>query len=335
LTTIVGCGEPLQEKRQDDLNEIFLGGDISNILVGAARLLPVFASATGRKNDVQTKVLTCVGNDARGRALIKLYEDAGVQTDLIITLPRKTAAYELVSSTSGNEMKLNYKFLDREDSAARYLFVGSNDNIKRFLAKADRDTFLVTTGIAISRPLNKSAFDSFLCTLDAVKAQGTTIVFNTELRVPLFDNEVSARHRIEAVWRRADVVLCSYPDDLTIFHSAKRSREDARDYIFRQGTPSLIISEGAHGLRLYRGNGRNLFVPALKIIDPRGIVDTAGGSAALTASTVAALAIGLSLEDAARISVLLARNVMSILGGVPPPGSIPTVEEVRKALNGS
>jgi 2-dehydro-3-deoxygluconokinase len=336
MTTIVGYGEPLQENRPDDSGKIFLGGDISNILVGACRLLPVLSVAAGRdRTSVNTKILTAVGDDTRGNALIELYKEAGIQTDMILRIPgKKTGAYELVRSRAGDDRKLNYQFFDREDSAARYLFAQCNESMRAFLTQAGQDTIFVTTGIAISRPINAAAFDNFLGMIDEAKAKGVTIIFNTELRLPLFggDQRIAAQ-RINALWQRAQIVFCSYPDDVAIFPFANGTRENVKDYILQRGANAVIISEGEQALRLYQGAGSELHLPALEITDSRGIVDTAGGSAALTAGTVAARAIGLPLERAVRISLLLARNVMSILGGVPPAESIPSLEELRAELS--
>jgi 2-dehydro-3-deoxygluconokinase len=339
MTTVVVCGEPLQEIRagmnSNDIRNIIVSGDVTNILIGAQRLLPILADAIGSKKEVTTKLLTALGNDTRGKAFVDFYKKAGVQTDLITLLPdRKTAAYGLAYSDVGHEAKFVYKYWDREDAAVRYLFEGQcRENIRRFVTQSDKNTFFVTTGIAISRPLNNSAFDRLLEAIDGATEKGANIVFNTDLRINLFGQDAAlARHRILALWMRADIVFCSYPDDVAAF-PALDTREKTANSILEHGGYAAIISEGRLGLTLYKNDGSRLRVPAMEVTDARGIVDTAGGGTALVASTVAGLALDLMLEDAARVSVLLARNVMSIPGGVPPQESMPTKNEVRRILS--
>jgi len=335
MKVIVGYGEPLQEIRPDDPGGFFLGGDISNILVGAKRLVPVLAAATERDQNVVVKILTGIGDDARGSSLIDLYQRAGIDPDLVGILPgKRTAAYELRYSTIQDEKKLNYKFIDREGAACRFLFESQRDNVLRFKAHANKNTIFVTSGIGASRPIDDAAFNNLLSIIDDARRKGTTTVFNTELRPRLFnEDEGLARRRVTELWKRSSVVLCSYPDDVAVFPDLRDTRRKVRDFILEQGVSAAIISEGERGLTVYKSGLSELYVPALKIVDERGIVDTAGGSAALTASIVAALAFDLPFEKAAHVSVILARNIMSVPGWVPPLESIPTVNEIREALN--
>ena len=103
---VICYGEPMEERCYDGTSTI--SGDIFSIALGVQRLYPVIASALcGSLRKVEVHLLTALGCDARGDAVLRACEKNGIETGLIARkADKKTAAYEIPTARRGPRGKI-------------------------------------------------------------------------------------------------------------------------------------------------------------------------------------------------------------------------------------
>jgi sugar/nucleoside kinase (ribokinase family) len=287
--------------------------------------------AISRRVALDTRILTRLGADERGRVIWDSITKDGIGTDLIDILPdKRTGAYWV----SGD--KLNYRY-DRDDAAAQYIFAADNENLTKCLGLVNRESVIATSGIGASRPLTDEMFNRMIDTMYKAKARGGTIVANASLRPALFpghseaEKKICARDRLSRLFRIADTVIFSWPDDdREVF--GMPSKEATAKMLLDGGVTNAILSYDTDDVQIHRKDRPVTAVPIIPI-SAEEIVDTSGGSGALMAGIIAAQLHGLDIENAVHLAMLASHHVMMAPTGMLGPQFVPTVDEMRAVLD--
>jgi len=302
---ILAYGEPMVEFNQtgEGGGRLYLqgfGGDSSNFAIAAAR------------QGARVGYFSALGDDPHGRMLRALWDEEGVDHASVKTDGAAfTAIYFVTHGPHGHE----FHFFRSGSAASR---VAPADVPRERIGTA---RVLHLSGISLA--ISASACDAGLAAIEAARAAGVKVSFDTNLRLKLWSIE-RARAVMSDVMRLADICLPSYDDVRAI--TGLEDDDALVDHCLRLGAKTVALKLGDRGAIVADDGQRHRIAPfACKPIDATGAGDTFGGA------FVARLIAGESLADAGRYAAAAAALSTEGYGAVAP---IPRAAAVRAALAG-
>ena len=294
---IVSIGEPLVEFNQVE-GKTFLqgfGGDSSNMIIAAAR------------SGARTAYVTRVGDDEFGRMFLDLWKKEGVGTDdVLVDREAPTGAYFVTHGPQGHA----FSYLRAHSAASRLRPADLPD-----LAKAS-----VVHASGISLAISPSACDTVLAAFEKAKGK---ISFDSNLRLRLWPLE-RARAMIGKAAAMADYFFPSIEDARVL--SSFEDPEKNLDWAHRLGARNVFLKLGPDGVLVSDGSKRErLQGHKVRAVDATGAGDCFCGA------TLARLAAGDSIADAARYANAAAALATTGFGAVAP---LPRPDAVRRLLRG-
>jgi 2-dehydro-3-deoxygluconokinase len=302
---ILAYGEPMVEFNQTGEGDgrLYLqgfGGDSSNFAIAAAR------------QGASVGYWSALGDDANGRALRKLWDAEGVDQRCVRSDPAAfTAIYFVTHGERGHE----FHFYRSGSAASR---IGSAD-----VPKAAISEVKVFHLSGISLAISTSACDAGYAAIDAARAAGAQVSFDTNLRLKLWSLD-RARAVMSDVLRRCDIALPSW-DDITAI-TGLTVPEAIVDHCLHLGARVVALKLGAEGALVASPRERHRIAPF-----PCQPVDATGAGDAFGGAFVARLIAGDALLDAGRYAAAAAALSTQGYGAVAP---IPHADDVRAALEG-
>jgi 2-dehydro-3-deoxygluconokinase len=173
----------------------------------------------------------------------------------------------------------------------------------------------------ISMAISSSACDTVLAAFDAARAAGAKVSFDSNLRLKLWPL-ARARAMIGAAAAMADYFFPSIEDARTL---AGRDEPDALvDWAHRLGARNVLLKLGPEGV-IVSDRGTRERIAGFKV----NAVDATGAGDCFCGSTLARLAAGDPLVDAARYANAAAALATTGFGAVAP---LPRPDAVRALL---
>jgi 2-dehydro-3-deoxygluconokinase len=302
-TDILALGEPMVEFNQtgDGGGRLYLqgfGGDTSNAAIAAAR------------QGARVGYISAVGDDVYGQMLRGLWQAEGVDDGAVRTDAQAfTAVYFVTHDAQGH----HFSFFRKGSAASR---MTPADLPRERIAAAK---VLHLSGI--SAAISDSACDTCFAAVEAAKAAGVQVSFDTNLRLKLWPI-ARARAVMRELIRLSDICLPSLEDIQAI--SGLRDADALVDFCLGLGARVVALKMGAQGALVCDGARRWRLPPhRCQPVDATGAGDTFGG--ALLARLVA----GDDLHQAGRYAVVASALSTEGYGAVKP---IPRAETVRAAL---
>jgi 2-dehydro-3-deoxygluconokinase len=303
---IVAYGEPMVEFNQtgEGGGRLYLqgfGGDTSNFAVAAAR------------QGAKVAYVSALGDDPYGAALRELWTREGVDHASVATdADAFTAIYFVTHDERGHQ----FSFF-RSGSAASRMTPARLPHRRIATAKV-----LHLSGISLA--ISASACDSGYAAIEAARAAGVKVSFDTNLRRKLWSLD-RARAVMNDVIARCDICLPSHDDVVAI--TGLTEPDALVDHCLGLGAKVVALKLGAEGALVADGNRRVRIAPhRCTPVDATGAGDTFGGA------FVARLVAGDDLVDAARYAAVAAALSTEGYGAVEP---IPHAARVRAALAGA
>ena len=300
---IVAFGEPMVEFNQtgEGGGRLYLqgfGGDTSNFAIAAAR------------QGARVAYLSALGDDPYGRMLRELWTREGVDHAAVATDPQAyTAIYFVTHDAAGH----HFHFF-RSGSAASRLAPAT---MPLEPVRSARIFHLSGVSLAISA----SACDAGLAAMEAARAAGVRVSFDTNLRLKLWP-AVRAHAVMTQAIRLADICLPSF-DDLAAL-TGLRDDDAIVDHCLRLDAKVVALKLGERGALVADAHERHRIAPhPCHPVDATGAGDTFGGA------FVARLVAGDTLVAAARYAAAAAALSTEGYGAVEP---IPHAARVREAL---
>lgn len=300
---ILAFGEPMVEFNQtgEGGGRLYLqgfGGDSSNFAIAAAR------------QGARAGYLSALGDDVYGRMLRDLWTREGVDHSAVATNPAAFTAVYFVTHDAGGH---HFHFFRNGSAASR---VGPGD-VAMQAVRAARVFHLSGISLAISASAREAGFAA----IDAARAAGVQVSFDTNLRLRLWPLD-QAREVMTEAMQRCDLCLPSF-DDMTALTG--RDDPDALvDHCLRLGAKVVALKLGARGALVASAQERHRIAPhPCRAVDATGAGDTFGG--AFVARWVA----GDDLQQAGRYAAAAAALSTQGYGAVEP---IPYAAQVRQAL---
>jgi 2-dehydro-3-deoxygluconokinase len=254
---LVALGEPMVELNQTrgssgDYVQGF-GGDTSNCAVAAARL------------GARSAYVTRVGDDAFGRMLIDLWRREGVDaTGVGIDAEAPTGVYFVTHGSKGHE----FDYLRTGSAASRM----RPADLPLSLIRAAKVLHLS----GISQAISASACDTCFAAMEAARAAGVKISYDTNLRLKLWPLP-RARAIIRASLALADWALPSLDDAKLLFEC--NDADAILDACHAAGVPLVVLRCGAEGCIVSDNKRRERIAGhRVKAIDATGAGDCFDGA---------------------------------------------------------
>jgi 2-dehydro-3-deoxygluconokinase len=302
---ILSIGEAMVEFNQtgDAQGRMYLqgfGGDTSNAAIAAAR------------QGASVGYLSALGDDIYGHMLRELWRREGVDDSDVTTDPSAfTAIYFVTHGAVGHQ----FSFFRKGSAASRMTAAAVP---RRRIASAK---VLHLSGISLA--ISDSACDACYAAIDAARAAGVRVSFDTNLRLKLWSVD-RARAVMSDVIGRCDICLPSYDDIVAI--SGLTDPDALVDHCLRLGAKTVALKLGADGALVADAKQR-IRVAA----HPCNPVDATGAGDAFAGAFLARLVDGDDLGTAGRYAAVAAALSTQGYGAVAP---IPTADLVRAALAG-
>jgi len=300
---VLALGEPMVEFNQtggQGSREYLqgFGGDTSNAAIAAAR------------QGARTGYVSALGADLYGRMLRELWDREGVDHSLVCDDPNAyTAAYFVTHGPSGHE----FSFFRAGSAASRMSAV----DIPREAIAAARILHLSGISLAISN----AACDACYAAIEAARAGGAMVSFDTNLRLRLWTKD-RARAVMADVIGLSDICLPSL-DDITAITGIGEP-DKLVDFCLERGARIVALKLGAEGALVADGGGRFRIAPK-----PCRPVDATGAGDAFGGAFLARIAAGDGVEAAGHYASMAAALSTEGYGAVEP---IPRADKVWAAL---
>ena len=305
MPDIVAIGEPMIEFNQTKAGDAsFLqgfGGDTSNFAIAAAR------------QGASVAYVTRIGNDPFGSMFVDLWKRERVDVAGVVVDPSAfTAAYFVTHDERGH----HFSFLRSGSAASR---MTPPDLPASLIAGAK---FIHVTGI--SQAISASACDTVFAAIDAARAAGGKVSYDSNLRLRLWPI-ARARAVIGATIGMSDYFFPSLDDAEAL--SGRTDRDAIVDWCFDRGARAVLLKLGGDGVVVASSpQARRVHIRshAVDAIDATGAGDSFAGA------LVARLALGDNLVAAARYANAAAAITTTGYGAVAP---IPVPAAVRALLS--
>ncbi|HEX4724697.1 MAG TPA: PfkB family carbohydrate kinase [Pseudonocardiaceae bacterium] len=284
-------------------------------LVDGARLRLGFsgdalnAAAAAAAAGANTAVLTAVGTDETGDAIIRRVTELGIDPALIRRESRSNGAYLVHGDLTGH----------------RQFSYWRNGSAASTLDSADLPPFADVGAVVLSgitAALSDTAERAVLAAAEAADRAGTAVIYDPNYR-PRLTTAARAREILAAVAPRCALMTPSCPGD-SVPLLAAADPEPAAAAALAYGARSVAVTAGAAEVLVADATGRfRLPVP----VNPDA-VDATGAGDVFTGTTAARLALGDPLREAVRLGIGAAALSVTGRGGT---GHIPTLAHTRAA----
>lgn len=301
---ILSVGEPMVEfnqTRTGDPNYLQgFGGDSSNMIIAAAR------------QGARTAYATRIGDDEFGRQFLALWKEEGVDTSGVAVDPQAhTAVYFVTHGPQGHV----FSYLRAGSAASRM----QAQDLPVDLIRSTRCVHSSGISMAISAP----ACDAVLAAFEAARAASAKISFDPNLRLKLWPL-ARARATIGAAAAMADYYFPSIEDARAL--SGLDDPDAMIDWSHRLGAKTVFLKLGPDGVIVSDG-ARCERIAGFRV----AAIDTTGAGDCFCGATLARLAAGDGLFEAARYATAAAALATTGFGAVAP---LPRPEAVRRLLAG-
>jgi 2-dehydro-3-deoxygluconokinase len=289
---VVALGEPMLEFNQvrpDDATGYRqgFGGDTSNCIIAAARL------------GARTAYVTRVGGDAFGRMFLELWEREGVDVRGVgIDAGAPTGIYFVTHGAKGHE----FSYLRTGSAAARM-------QVSDLPLAVVRDTKVLHVS-GISQAISASACDCVFAAIEAARAAGARVSYDSNLRLKLWPL-ARARAVVTATIALCDWFMPSLEEAMLI--SGAREPAAILDWCHAQGAPVVVLKMGAEGCWVSTADARERI--AGRRVDA---IDATGAGDCFDGAFVARIVAGDAPVAAARYANAAAALATTGFGAVAP-----------------
>jgi 2-dehydro-3-deoxygluconokinase len=270
------------------------GGDTCNTAIAARRL------------GARTGYFTALGADAFGGAIRDLLAREDVDASTILTFPEAhTAVYFVTHGPEGHA----FSYLRAGSAASRV-------TPAHLPLEAIRSARILHAS-AISQAISPNAADAVFAAMDACRAAGGTVSYDTNLRLKLWPL-ARARAIIEEAARFADILLPGLDDAQLL--TGLEAPEAICDHYLARGVKIVALTLGSKGALVATPERREFIAPiSCKPVDATGAGDAYDGAFlaewlvtgdAFAAGRFANTAAGISVEGYGAIEPLPSREAV-------------------------
>lgn len=291
IACIGECMIEMQEQPDGRFRRAY-GGDTLNTAVYLARL------------GAAVDYVTALGDDAWSTEMLADWQAEGVGTRLVQRIPGALPGLYVIQTDPNGERRFLHW---RDNAAARRLF----DHLDP--AALDAFEVLYVSGITLSI-YAEPARATLLAALDAARARGAWVVFDTNFRPRGWPDPAQARALYAAMFERATIVLASTEDLDTLY-----GPEGTALLLRHAPTTEIVLKSPEPQSRIYAGGQQALVQPAP--VDQ--VLDTTAAGDSFAAGYLVARLRGAAPIAAAKAGHHLAGHVVRHPGALIPSSAMP------------
>ncbi|MDW8571551.1 carbohydrate kinase family protein [Staphylococcus shinii] len=283
---------------------------------------PCNVACTATKLGGNAEMITQLGQDAFGDLIVETLDNLGVGTQYLKRTNEANTALAFVSLTKEGERDFSFY---RKPSADMLYSIDAVSTID----VNENDVLHFCSVDLVESPM-KYAHKKLI---EKVTHAGGTIVFDPNVRLPLWKNEADCKSAIHEFIPLAHIVKIS--DEELEFVTGITDENQAIQWLFQGNVDAVIYTKGADGATVYFKDGNEISQQGFKV----KAIDTTGAGDAFIGALISKLLISDSTDLIAvlknegkailEFSNYVAATVTTKYGAI---SSIPTLEEVNKAI---
>jgi len=274
-----------------------MGDDVQMNVAGDTLNTAIYLHRTAPQ--VSVDYITCLGNDMFSDRIFAFIANHGVGNSKIKRIVDETPGLYAITTSPEGERNFTYW---RSNSAARHLFSDGDFTI----LEAYDAVYLSGISIAI---LPHAVRISLLTWLDKYSI---CLIFDSNYRPHLWESLESAQQMTSAFWARADILLPSIDDEMSLFDET----EDQVAFRFFSTAKFGALKRGAHGPLSLGIDVHASYLSSSKVVDTTAAGDSFNGG------YLGALFGGKSQEQALKIGHDLATRVIQYRGAIIPKRTV-------------
>ena len=283
---------------------------------------PANVVSVARKMGASTEMVTQLGNDAFGDIIVETLSNLGVGTQFIRRTDVANTALAFVSLKEDGQRDFSFY---RKPSADMLYKADYLDEIS-----INPNDILHFCSVDLVESDMKEAHQAMI---DKFKSANGTIVFDPNVRLPLWHSAEACKETIQAFIPKANIIKVS--DEELEFITGEADEESAIQSLFQGSVVAVIYTQGPNGASIILKNGTKIYHEGFKV----KAVDTTGAGDAFIGAAISRIL----LSDEVNMTKLLKEEGQAILqfsnfvaakvttkyGAIE---SIPTLEEVTSEL---
>lgn len=297
MSNVVVMGECMVEFSPNNtgmLNQSF-AGDVYNTAVYLNRL-------TDKSTNVS--ILTAVGNDEISNKMLSTFAAEDIDTSMVSISDKATVGAYLIETDELGERSFVYW---RGNSAAKSMM--EETALTEELLSQNKASVFYFSGISIAI-INKEDREQFWQMITRLKAQGIEIVFDSNYRPRLWDNEQEAVIQFNQALEVSDVVFAGV-EDFDLLYKIN-SFDAVAEFLQQFDIKEAIIKNGSKGVVSISSGQVNFspVVPVDKVVDSTSAGDSFNGA------YLAAKINGQGVEEAVKFASKIAALVIQHSGAI-------------------
>lgn len=284
---------------------------------------PANVVSVARKMGASTEMVTQLGNDAFGDIIVETLKDIGVGTQFIKRTDQANTALAFVSLKEDGQR--DFSFYRKPSADMLY----KAEYLNEITIKPNDVLHFCSVDLVESnmKEAHKSMVNKF-------KSVNATIVFDPNVRLPLWQNAEACKEAIHEFLPKANVIKIS--DEELEFITGEADEDKAIQSLFEGSVEAVIYTQGAAGASIVLKDGTKIHHGGFKV----KAIDTTGAGDAFIGAAISRMLLSDELnitkllkeegQDILRFSNMVAAKVTTKYGAIE---SIPTIEDVTTELN--
>ena len=283
---------------------------------------PCNVASTVQKLGGCAEMVTQLGNDAFGDIIVETLDKIGVGTSLIRRTDEANTALAFVSLTQTGEREFSFYRKPSADMLYKSAYLKD--------ITVTEDDILHFCSVDLVQSDMKNAHEALISQFHQV---GGTVVFDPNVRLPLWNSAEECQQAIRQFIPRAHIVKVS--DEELSFITGHTDEQAAFKWLFQGKVEGVIYTKGAAGSEIHLKDGSVQRHEGFKVKP----IDTTGAGDAFIGAAISKLLtyydkklidiLQLHGESILKFSNFVAAQVTTKYGAIE---SIPTLNEVEKGL---
>ncbi|PHK48688.1 carbohydrate kinase family protein [Staphylococcus edaphicus] len=271
----------------------------------------------------KAEMITQLGHDAFGDLIVELLESIGVGTQYLTRSTKANTALAFVSLTKDGER--DFSFYRKPSADMLY----SEQEVKH-IDVTDKDILHFCSVDLVDSPM-KVAHKALI---EKVKQANGSIVFDPNVRLPLWENESDCKAAIQEFIPLANIIKIS--DEELSFVTGCENEHEAIQWLFQGDVKAVIYTKGSDGAVIHFNDGTEITQKGYKV----KAIDTTGAGDAFIGALISRLLVKDEVDiiqllkkegnEILKFSNYVAAIVTTQYGAIE---SIPTLDKVKDAIN--
>lgn len=295
MKTIYFLGECMVELRS--IEESVMGqsfaGDVYNTAVYLKRCF----------GDINTSMVTAVGQDKLSSQMITRFEEEDLGTELVFRDTEKVPGLYMIETDDTGERTFSYW---RNDSAAKRVIHHIDEESLSKIANSD---MLFFSGISLA-VIEESSRVRFWQLLEQLKAAGVTIVFDPNYRANLWHNTDEAKMLYHKALQLSDIAMPGV-EDMTNLYGIDTAH-GILDFCEPYGLDVIVINNGSKCIVTFSNNEKIIH----DVTPVEHVVDTTSAGDAFNGAFLGAYLSGFNISDAVSMATKAAATVIQYPGAI-------------------